>query len=158
MRTTRRTPAAMLAAAPTALAHDEYEQSVSRTIAIHGIPAPFAVAGYLMGEHALKVLELDRFSSQLDVVHHSPAATPWISVVDGLQAGTGASLAGLNLKTVISKQTYCVIRNRKSGKSIRMTLTPDFVARYAGVAHDKLFQAGLEVAELKTQAVFTAQS
>jgi formylmethanofuran dehydrogenase subunit E len=155
MKTTRRTLGVLLAAAATASAHDEYEHSVSRTMAIHGIPAPFAVAGYLMGEHALTALGLERFSPEVEVTHHSPATPLWTSVADGLQAATGASLGKLNLKHAIeAKETYAVIRNRKTGRQVRLALDSAFVAKYAGLTPDKLFQAGLDVAELKPAGVF----
>ncbi len=126
-------------------------------MAIHGIPAPFAMAGYLMGEHALKVLQLERFDADIEVIHYSPVAAPWISIVDGLQAGTGASLAASNLRTAVSRQTYSIVRNRKTGKALRMSLVPEFVGRYASIAKDKLFSAGLEVSELKPESVFVVE-
>jgi formylmethanofuran dehydrogenase subunit E len=94
---------------------------------IHGIPGPFAVAGYRMGSRALRELNLERGDFALSVVHESPAQVQWSCVVDGVQAATGASLGKLNLRseTVPIYQIVTIIKNRKTGEELRFKLKPE---------------------------------
>jgi len=159
MNTTRRRMALLAAGiAAVGKAHDdENPPAISRTALIHGTAGPFAVAGYLMGEHALARLGLERGSMDLEVVHHSPANARWSSIVDGLQASTGASLGKLNLRRADSNRTYSVVRNRRTGQALRFSLRPGFLARFAEVPPAKLHEAGTRVSELDPSAVFEAQ-
>ncbi len=71
---------------------------LDRVRAIHGGTGPWAVAGYRMGERAMKDLDLPRQSFSLGVVHRCPAKVQYSCMADGLQAATGASPGKLNLK------------------------------------------------------------
>ncbi len=85
-----------------------------------------------MGEFALEALELDRFSSDLDVTLLSDAGS-----------------VERNVLRDSKPQVWQVIR---------MNFVAGFVRKYAAVKDGKLFEAGLEVAELKPFEIFLAQS
>jgi formylmethanofuran dehydrogenase subunit E len=65
---------------------------------VHGEAGPWAVAGYRIGERALKELSVPRHSFGLLVLHRAPAEVQYSCVTDGLMAATGASPGKLNLK------------------------------------------------------------
>src|SRR5262245_34261564 len=65
---------------------------------VHGGAGPFAVAGYRIGERALKELNLPRGSFSLEVIHKTPSEVQWSCIADGAQAATGASPGKLNLR------------------------------------------------------------
>ena len=126
-----------LAAVPALLAahDDEGDPGLNRVLAIHGAVGPFAVAGYRMGQAAMKQLGLGRASADCEVVHYAPADPELSSVIDGLQAATGASLGKRNLflKDSANGESYSVVRNRKTKKQVRLTLTAGFVKAHRGL-------------------------
>jgi formylmethanofuran dehydrogenase subunit E len=147
--------------APLALlAHDENsEPALDRTAMIHGMSGPFVVAGYRMGEAALRVLSLRRGSMDLEVIHYSPREVQWSCIIDGLQAATGASVGKMNLQMqpAAKAQTRSVLRNRKTGKSITMTLTAGFVQGFLNTPMDKLAIAGAKVVALPEAEIFSVR-
>jgi len=48
------------------------DSELATVAAIHGGAGPWVVAGYRMGEYAMKQLGLDRYSFDLEVQHHTP--------------------------------------------------------------------------------------
>src|SRR5579884_371207 len=95
------------------------KDSVLEQIAfIHGGTGPFAVAGYRIGERALKELNLPRESFSLEVVHKTPEEVQWSCISDGVQAATGASPGKLNLRIQKAPKdsVETIIRNRKTGQ------------------------------------------
>lgn len=158
MKTTRRTLGLVLAAgAVTMRAHDdEHEPSISRTALIHGNPGPFAVAGYRIGENALTRLGLKRGSMDLQVVHYAPSKVQWTCIIDGIQAATGASLGKMNLQLIESAETWSLITNRRTGQKLRFDLLPEFIQSNVDLPYEKLYQAGLKVADMKETEIFRA--
>src|SRR5579871_2156156 len=65
---------------------------------VHGGHGPFAVAGYRIGERALKELGEPRSSFSFEVIHKTPAEVQWTCIADGVQAATGVSVGKMNLK------------------------------------------------------------
>jgi formylmethanofuran dehydrogenase subunit E len=92
-------------------------ERLARVREIHGAAGPWAVAGYRMGERALKELSLPKYASSLKVVHRCPARVQYSCVADGLQAATGASPGKLNLRVeeAAAEVMRTVIRDEKSG-------------------------------------------
>lgn len=87
------------AASPTAHHAEPPEDEGLRAVAsVHGGAGPWAVAGYRMGEFALRELGLPRGSFDLEVVHFTPESVQYSCIADGAAAATGASLGKLNLK------------------------------------------------------------
>jgi formylmethanofuran dehydrogenase subunit E len=147
---------APLAALPLR-AHDENsEPALDWTAMIHGLSGPFVVAGYRMGEAALRALNLRRGSMDLDVSHYSPREVQWSCIVDGLQAATGASLGKMNLRLLTAAKSHVrsVIRDRKTGKSVTLTLAPVFIKDFLNTPMDKLAIAGAKVVALKDAEIF----
>ncbi|BDC47833.1 hypothetical protein F183_A01490 [Bryobacterales bacterium F-183] len=144
-----------LAAMLPAVAHDdEQEPPISRTAMVNGMALPFGVAGYLMGERALKTLGLTRCHADLEVAHYCPAGSEMGAVIDGLQASTGASLGKGNLRRAESKDVYSVVGNRRTGKKLKFVLTEGFVKKHAGMSTKDAYAAGLKVAETSDGEVF----
>lgn len=127
--------------------------------AIHGAAGVFAVAGYRMGERALKELDLPRGSFSIDVVHHTPMEVQWSCVADGLQAATGVSVGKLNLRLVEAarSQAETVVTNRKTGKQIVFRMQSKFLKDYLDIPQDRQPAAGREVAGLPESRIFTVE-
>lgn len=123
---------------------------------MHGGHGPFAVAGYRMGEFALRELGLSRGSFNLEVVHFTPQSVQYSCIADGAAAATGASLGKLNLALAEAApdRTRTTYRNRATGRAVTLGLTPDFLARYSDVPRAKLGDAGAEVMGLPDPAIF----
>ena len=147
--------AALLAPAPT-FGQDPVENRLDRVREIHGASGPWAVAGYRMGERALKELGLPRQSFALMVVHQCPAKVQYSCIADGLQAATGASAGKLNL--VVEEAPLAglktVIRDRKTGRALRFTLKPEFAKSISDLPPDRLEAEGRRVAGLPDDEIF----
>jgi formylmethanofuran dehydrogenase subunit E len=124
---------------------------------IHGMPGPFAVAGYRIGERALKELGVARGTFTLEVVHETPFEVQWSCVADGVQAATGVSVGKLNLKLVEVPQsrTETIVSDRSSGKVVVFRLTPDFIKRFLNLSHEKLADAGRHVLSMPDDEIFS---
>ncbi len=88
---------------------------------VHGELTPGAVLGYRAGAAALAELGLDRGTEALRVVHACPPSVSLASVVDGIQAATGATLGRLNLElSPVSRagDTRTTFVDRSSGQSL----------------------------------------
>jgi formylmethanofuran dehydrogenase subunit E len=141
-------------------------QEVSRTTTlaeitfVHGNAEPFAVAGFRMGERALKEFKLQRGSFLLEVLQTAPEEVQWSCVADGVQVSTGASEGKLNLKVTVGAagDVSTSIRDRRTEKTLVFRLTPQFVARYLTVSHEKLDAAGAEVLALPDEQIFVMAS
>jgi hypothetical protein len=140
-----------LGAAPGSI--DERLAEVAR---IHGGAGPWAVAGYRMGEHALKELGLERGSFDLIVTHFTPKEVQFACIADGAAAATGASTGKLNLELmeVPVGAMRTSFRNRSTGREIRLRVTPAFAARFADVPRDHLAEAGRLAMEAPDPDVF----
>jgi formylmethanofuran dehydrogenase subunit E len=130
--------------------------ALARVAEIHGAAGPFAVAGYRIGERAVRDLGSSRGSFDLEVVHETPAQVQWSCIADGLQAATGTSAGKLNLKVVevSADVSRTVVRNRRTGKALRFTLTPGFLHRFLDLPREKGQHAGQEVLNLRDEDIF----
>jgi formylmethanofuran dehydrogenase subunit E len=151
---------ALTAGAAVAIAHEDHDSNpaLDRVGLIHGATGPFAVAGYRMGEAALRELKLKRGSFDLEVIHYAPREVQWSCIVDGLQAATGTSLGKLNLSLADAPKdkVVSVIRNRKTGQEVRYALTPEFVKEYLNLPMAKLAAAGARLTAMKEAQIFAA--
>lgn len=150
-----------------ATAHDEHvAHDGSRTVAdplaevarVHGGAGPFAVAGYRMGQRALRELGLPRGSFDVTVQHESPREVQYSCIADGAQAATGASVGRLNLSwtEVPRDATRTVFRARDGARSVSYRLTQSFLARYRDTPRERLAAAGAEVIALRDDEIFEA--
>lgn len=132
------------------------EAILAAVAAIHGGAGPWAVAGYRMGAHALRRLELPRGSLELEVLHGSPQRVQYTCVADGAAAATGASLGKLNLALVEASEAEArtTYRRRSDGAAVTLRLTPAFVARFSDVPRSELARAGREVLSLADAEIF----
>jgi len=124
---------------------------------IHGEAGPFAVAGYRMGERALRELRLSSGSFSLEVLHKTPFKVQWSCVADGVQAATGVSVGKLNLwlEKAPVQDTRTIIINRKTGKELVFRLQPQFVKRFLNLPENELGAAGREVLSLSDSQIFS---
>jgi formylmethanofuran dehydrogenase subunit E len=122
------------------------------------------MVGYRMGMRALKELGLvsltphtSRNRFLVEVIHESPAEIPFVCIVDGLHAATGASLGKLNLKLVevesLEKMRSVVI-HRETGKRVEFQVLPEFIAKYRNLPPEQLAAAGQEVLQLADEKLF----
>lgn len=124
---------------------------------VHGGAGPFAVAGYRMGERALKELKLKRGGFDFEVTHETPTEVQWSCIIDGLQAATGASLGKLNLRMLkvdSPNQLRSIVINRETKQSVTFKLRESFIKRFLNLPHEKLEAAGAEVLKLPDDEIF----
>jgi formylmethanofuran dehydrogenase subunit E len=135
------------------------EPALARVAAIHGAPGPFAVAGFRVGERALRELGLNAGAFDIEVVHESPAEVQWSCIADGVQAATGASAGKLNLalKAVPQPEMRTVVRKKSTGATLIFRLTPSFAARFANRPRGELAHAGAEVLRLSDDEIFAVE-
>jgi FmdE, Molybdenum formylmethanofuran dehydrogenase operon len=129
---------------------------LARVKEVHGATGPWAVAGYRIGERALKELGLSRHSHELEVVHRSPAEVQYSCMADGVQAATGASPGKLNLRMEEAKreELRTVIRDKKSGRSLMFILKPEFADSISDLPMERLEAEGRRVAGMPDDAIF----
>ncbi len=132
-------------AAP-AFAADEVDAKLDAVAQIHGDAGAWAVAGYRMGEHALKALGLARGTFGLTVEHQSPKEVRYSCIADGVQAATGASLGRLQLtwKEAKPEALVTVFTDKKTGKAVKLKPTAAFMKKYMDVPREKARVAGRE--------------
>ena len=137
---------------------DEVDLKLDAVAAIHGDAGAWAVAGYRMGEHALKALGLKRGSFSLSVEHQSPREVRYSCIADGAQAATGASVGRLQLShtEVKVEKLVTVFTNKETGKSVRLKPTAAFMKKYFDVPREKARVAGREAMNAPDAEVFEA--
>ena len=140
-------------------AHDTQNDCVSRVRDVHGAAGPWAVAGYRIGERALKELNLPRQSFLIQVTHYSPIEVQYSCIADGIQAATGASLGKLNLR-IRETPAFLLrteIQNRRTGRTLTFFLQPKFIESITNLPMDRLETEGKRVAALPDNEIFTIE-
>lgn len=134
----------------------QVEHKLARVKEIHGGTGPWAVAGYRIGERALKDLGLERQSFRLMVIHQCPQEVQFSCMADGLQAATGASPGKLNLKVENAPlNALCtVVKDRETGRTLKFTLLPEFMDTIRDVPFEQLEAEGKRVAEMPEDKIF----
>jgi formylmethanofuran dehydrogenase subunit E len=129
---------------------------LARVKEAHGATGPWAVAGYRIGERALKELGRPRHSHDLTITHHCPLQVQYSCMADGLSAATGASPGKLNLRIEESPVSglMTLVKDRESGRSLTFTLKPEFMRAIADLPFDRLEAEGRRVASLPDEAIF----
>ena len=148
---------ATLAISPEAAFGPAVAACLARVKDVHGAAGPWAVAGYRIGERALKDLGLARHSHDLEVVHHCPPEVQYSCIADGVQAATGASAGKLNLRIeqATADGLKTVIRDRKTNRCLTFTLKPEFARSIVDLPHERLDAEGRRVAALPDEAIFS---
>ena len=134
------------------------DERLARVREVHGGTGPWAVAGYRIGERALKELGLPRHGFQLLVIHRAPAEVQYSCVADGLQAATGVSPGKLNLKLeeVPAERLSTTVEDRESGRKLTFTLRPEFARSIRDLPAERLDAEGRRVAGLPDDEIFTS--
>jgi formylmethanofuran dehydrogenase subunit E len=132
------------------------EAQLDQVAAVHGGAGPFAVAGFRMAQHALKVLQLEPGSFDLEVEHHSPKAVQFSCIADGAQAATKVSVGKLSLRWVEAPQeaTETIYLKRSTGQKIVLRPTASFIKAFANLPHDKARENGRKVLALRDEQIF----
>jgi len=148
---------ATLAISPEAAFGPAVAACLARVKDVHGAAGPWVVAGYRIGERALKDLGLARHSHDLEVVHHCPPEVQFSCLADGLQAATGASAGKLNLRIeqATADGLKTVVRDRKTNRCLTFTLKPEFARSIVDLPHERLDAEGRRVAALPDEAIFS---
>jgi formylmethanofuran dehydrogenase subunit E len=146
----------ILALAASALGQNAVDQKLKAVADVHGAAGVFAVAGYRMGEYALRELKLPRGSFAIEVVHQTPNEVQWSCIADGLQAATGASAGKLNLRIAAGtrESVKTIVTDRKTGRTLTFELDPAFIKRFLDLPYEKQPAAGRDVAEMPENLVF----
>jgi formylmethanofuran dehydrogenase subunit E len=155
-------PSVLIAALLTVVAADPAPvnpataECLARVREVHGAAGPWAVAGYRIGERALKDLNLPRHSFALRVVHRCPPEVQYSCVADGLQAATGASPGKLNLKVedAPADRLSTVVEDRTTGRRLTFTLRPELARSIRDLPFEKLEAEGERVARLPDDSLF----
>jgi len=147
---------ATLAISPEAAFGPAVAACLARVKEVHGAAGPWAVAGYRIGERALKDLGLPRHSHDLEVVHRCPLQVQYSCMADGLLAATGASPGKLNLRIEESPAhgLKTLVTDRGRSRILTFTLKPEFVRSIADLPLDRLEAEGRRVASLPDEAIF----
>lgn len=116
--------------------------------AIHGMPGPWAVAGYRMGQRALRELGLPRGSFDLDVIHESPQKVQYTCIADGVQAATGASAGKLNLhlRDAKAENMRTAFVRKSTGKRVVIELSDAAKEQMMDVPYEQLETQGRVIA------------
>ena len=135
---------------------DEVEAKLDAVAAVHGDAGAWAVAGYRMGEFALKTLGLKRGEFALVVEHSSPKEVRYSCIADGAQAATGATLGRLQLSLaeVKAEKLQTVFRNKTTGQTVTLRPTAAFMKRFMEVPREKAREAGKQAMTLPDADVF----
>lgn len=146
------------APAKPAAAATSRQLTLAQIAFVHGGAGPWVVAGYRMGEYALKQLELPRGSFDLSVVHESPQKVQFTCVADGAAAATGASAGKLNLSLQDASESalQTVYTKKSTGERVVLRPTAAFIARYKDVPRAELRAAGEQVMGLTDAEIFEA--
>ena len=147
---------ATLAISPEAAFGPAVAACLARVKEVHGAAGPWAVAGYRIGERALKELGLPRHSHKLEVVHSCPMQVQYSCMADGLSAATGASPGKLNLRLEESPVDglKTLVSDRGRGRSVTFTLKPEFIRSISDLPGNRLEAEGRRVASLPDEAIF----
>ena len=153
MSTKHQITSAAPVAAPTV---DAILQSVRD---VHGAAGPWAVAGYRIGQRALREFDLPAKSFDLVVTHRTPAEVQFSCIADGVQAATGASPGKLTLKmeTVPVAALATEAADKRSGRRLLFRLQPALMARMKDLPYEQLETGGREVAQLPDAQIFTME-
>jgi hypothetical protein len=148
---------ATLAISPEAAFGPAVAACLARVKEVHGAAGPWAVAGYRIGDRALKELGLHRQSHDLEVVHRCPAEVQYSCIADGVQAATGASPGKLNLRVVEASREdlRTAIRDKKSGRTLTFTLKPEFARSISDLPFGRIEAEGRRVASLPDETIFS---
>jgi formylmethanofuran dehydrogenase subunit E len=135
----------------------QIEAMLTSVAAIHGNAGVFAVAGYRMGDRALREFHQPRGSFALDVTHKTPLEVQYSCVADGWHAATGVSSGKLNLHIVQASpdQLATTIKDSKSGQALVFRLRPEFLKKYLNLPYDQQAEAAREVAAMPDEKIFT---
>lgn len=135
---------------------DDVDTRLDAVAQIHGDAGAWAVAGFRMGEHALKALGLKRGSFSLSVEHQSPREVRYACIADGAQAATGASVGRLQLAFSEAKvdKIATVYSNKETKKSIKLRPTAAFMKKFMDVPREKAREAGRQAMTMADNEVF----
>jgi hypothetical protein len=148
---------ATLSISPEAAYGPAVAACLARVKETHGAAGPWVVAGYRIGERALKDLGMRRHSHELEVVHHCPMQVQFSCMADGLSAATGASPGKLNLRIEETPASglKTMVKDREHGRILTFTLNPDFVRSVTDLPFERLEAEGRRVASLPDDAIFS---
>lgn len=125
-------------------------EAVDAVAAFHGRKDPWAVAGYRLSQAAMGRLRLARGDANLEATACTPMEPPHLALVDGVQAATGTTIgrATLRLRNVPAAQAGVQLRNRATGETVELRISPEAARTIAAVPAGEVEQAAYHVAQL----------
>lgn len=130
---------------------------------LRGDLTPGTVLGYRMGLAALSELDLQRGDDALLVSHACPLREEYASILDGIQAATGASIGKLSLRLESvdsSAQMRTVFVDRRTRRVLTMQCTGDAISILA-MKHPDDFEreaTALRLATMSQHSLFQADA
>ncbi|MCJ2543028.1 hypothetical protein JX360_08935 [Synechococcus bigranulatus str. 'Rupite'] len=101
---------------------------------------------------------MNRFA--VEVIHESPREIQFTSIVDGLHAGTGASLGKMNLSLVevgSVEEMRSLVIHKESGRQVEFRVLPEFLATYRDLPREELAAAGQRVLQMPDEEIFVVK-
>ena len=134
----------------------EVEARLDQVAAVHGGSGPFAVAGFRMAQYALKTLELEAGSFDLDVEHHSPKMVQFSCIADGAQAATKVSVGKLSLRWLEAplEGTETIFLKRSTGEKVVLKPAASFIKTFINQPYEKSREYGRKVLALPDAQIF----
>lgn len=135
---------------------DDVEARLDAITTVHGGSGPFATAGYRMAQYALKKLELEPGSFDLDVEHHSPKMVQFSCIADGAQAATHVSVGKLSLRWVEAtmEATETIFVKRSTGQKLVLRPTASFIKTFINLPYERSRENGRKVLTLPDAQIF----
>lgn len=104
------------------------EEKLALVLAFHGHIGPYVVAGLRAGELAVRELGARKHFG-LEAVVRCPDEPPPSCFIDGVQLGSGCTMGKRNLRHEVADEVTATFRNRDTGESISLALSPELMAR-----------------------------
>lgn len=125
----------------------------------HGVPGPWVMLGYRLGEDAMKRLGLSREQAHaVKVTHRAPAEFQYSCMLDGLLVATGASPGKMNLwfePVSSADELQTTIEDRKTGRTLRYRISERAAKAFEGVDYKDFPDAAARLADMPSDALFT---
>jgi formylmethanofuran dehydrogenase subunit E len=124
----------------------------------HGVPGPWVIMGYRIGENALHRLRLSREEAHaVKVTHRGPQEFQYSCMLDGLLVSTGASPGKMNLWFEAAsepEQLQTTIEDRKTGRVLHYRVSKRAFQAFDGVDYKDFPAAADKLAEMPDDVLF----
>jgi pyrimidine-specific ribonucleoside hydrolase len=120
--------------------HEEWKANVM-TDEFHGHLGVFSIVGAKMGTKAKEIFGVG--NDQLDVITYAGQKPPYSCLTDGIQVSTGATMGMGTIHLAADSITAPMALFTYKGKTIRMTLKPEYLQQVDNDINEGLVKFGL---------------